>query len=434
MILCASILRLMRLQRAKAERKWGNKMSNDNAKPKLDVTKVFGPLEDIIKTLPNSEMSKLKNSLHFVQVFAQWGTRLPVDDDFYDVLQLGKANPEDGLSLKTFPFTVPFSQGNKKIISACEDFLNFTLGDIIAVIGNTRRYAKTASSDKTGFPKILSLLDQVEPNKATALTFLNQLIQSAQKNSERAQKVATQINAFRTEIRGGEQKIDDARSKIEADVKTRSERLRELRSGDKKNPEAIAHFLDQIEIDQAAYDENTKIASTSLAYAWVAPPIPIGLIPALVIATVYGDRARCWLTKREEAIKELEQHQAEALRIASIHAALECATQAVEKVDSYARLALDHASVLANGWSELRSGLQDIADDLESTTVSSGTTQQVLSFELVEAYLSEAASRYEELVPYLDALTTSPYIEIVGIDGFLIDLQQQTDPVGGTDK
>jgi len=372
-----------------------------NANGLVDITKVFAPLEALLYRPAGSNLSELQISMHFIQVFSQWGIRLPVKDtDFTTSVLRGK--PAAG-----FAFFTPFSAGNKKIVDSCTTFRNKTLGEMVSVNSQMLTFTEHVTDAKGRFSILKSLLQGDKKNLQTAAKLLTKMIATARETSTLAQQAGDGLREFRTEIEKAGADLVRAKKLIDELKGVNQATIDEL--SDDENVASIAAFMKKIKEKNEEYEENVKVASSTPAYAWVNFPIPIGLISALIIASVFGAAADKLWQEINALMKEVTEKNETLARAYSVQGAIDGAFTAHGNVSKYALMAEQHLTNLMNGWNDVMTLLESIRDDIENTMDGSSTEDPDLAL----IYIEGVEDAFRELRPVLDELHAEPYISIV---------------------
>ena len=132
----------------------------DDSIETIDFTKPFEPLMSLIGR-EGSNRSELWQAWHFLQVYANWGIRLPTSETDFKAIM--------GADALKFDFLPPMQDGNSLISKACEAFLKNVFSEVIQVGMDLKVYAETTAGGEDGMLQII--LDSVEDGDTETASF-----------------------------------------------------------------------------------------------------------------------------------------------------------------------------------------------------------------------------------------------------------------------
>ncbi len=372
----------------------------DDSIETIDFTKPFEPLMSLIGR-EGSNRSELWQAWHFLQVYANWGIRLPTSETDFKAIM--------GADALKFDFLPPMQDGNSLISKACEAFLKNVFSEVIQVGMDLKVYAETTAGGEDGMLQII--LDLVEDGDTeTALELLTDLQKDAISASTRAGHVKVALDEFRTELGKALGKLDTARTSLDSDSSTNEETLGIL-AADANTEGSIAYKHKMLEEARRLHTEATIAAATSPTYIWVLPPL--GLIATGVVMGIYTDKA----IQRMKDIEELEDSiQKEGAHLKQALAARSVFTQGsngLTNVISYTEAASAKCGVVQETWKGIASHISEMTKYLENTTRQSPDGEiEVKSKRLLGVALRKVEKNWQTMLPDLSELMTDNYVSI----------------------
>ena len=366
----------------------------------IDFTKPFEPLKSLIGR-EGSNRSELWQSWHFLQVYANWGIRLPTSEmDFKAIM---------GADALKFDFLPPMQDGNSLISQACETFLKSVFSEVIQVGMDLKVYAETTAGSQNGLlPIILESIN--DGDKETAIELLTDLQKDANAASARAGNVKAGLDAFRTDLGKALGKLDIARMSLDSDSSTNENTLGIL-AADANTEGSIAYKHKKLEEARRLHTEATVAAATSPTYIWVLPPL--GLIATGVVMGIFTDKAiqrMKDIQNLEDSIKKEGAHLKQALAARSVFTQ---GSNGLTNVISYTEAASAKCGVIQETWKGIASHISQMAKYLDSTT------QQTPDGEIKErgmtqlrVALQNVNTNWKEMLPDLGELMTDNYVSI----------------------
>lgn len=367
---------------------------------KIDISEPFKDLQTLISR-ETSNRSALWQAWHFLQVYANWGIRLPTTTSDFKAI-MGDAPAK-------FDFFQPMQDGNKKISTACENFLKNVFSEVIQVGMDLKVYAEnTVGKDGGLLPVISELID--ENDAATALELLVDLQKDAEKASERAGNVKKSLDSFKTDLGVALGKLDHARESLDNDSRTNEETL-DVLAGDENTEGSIAYYHKMLDEARRLHTEATIAAATSPTYIWVLPPL--GLIATGVVMGIYTDKA----IQRMKDIEDFEDKiKKKGIELKEAMAARNVFTQGstgLTNVISYTEAASAKCGIVQDAWKEISSNISEMAKWLAKTTKESPDGDlNIASKRLLGVALGKVETNWQKMQPDLNELMTDNYISI----------------------
>lgn len=396
----------------------------------LNVDTIMTNFEQILiakEGAGNTNRGPLWYAWHYLQVYSYWGLRQPHTDADLK-LTLGISNPA------AFGFYGSMRDAYQEINSACSDFISKIFPNVVELGTDLHTFATEASSRDQGiFSAVRDLLNE-EPNaerarenEQAAIELLTDLQAKAKQNADKAGAVKLELAAYKTKLVTADEQLKRVQKAIDSDSRTSQATIDKL-SGDVNKAGSLAAINKQIADLQKEYTQDVTIAATTPTYAWVVwplPPIPVGLIAAVTVASVYGSRATDLLKQIERLEKDYKKASEELTTAIGAHNVQRTAKTCVTEASANTDKAIIHTTTVQNAWEGIATQLGVIKDKLlGSTRTNNGQT--VLSAKaVIRLYLSQAATAWDRLMPPLTELTTNPYIVVKDKQVSLRDLAKE---------
>ncbi len=266
---------------------------------------------------------------------------------------------------------------------------------IVALAGDISAYGHDA---KVYFKPMLDLLPAVERGEAKAkqdfLALLDDRRTVARENAGRAGAVATGVLEFRRQIGADTTLVGDAEKVYKEKFGTENEDVAALQ---KALDEANAARAEA----EREYAHDVTVAATTPTYAWSL----IGLIPAVVVAGVYGKRATDALARVADNARKAEQASSELALATGLLTAFALAGPTLSALHD----TLANAEAIV---SRLRGAWEAIADDLGTIVQSLDRAEKAKAIIIMQTSIESAIARWEELAARADTFRANAYIRI----------------------
>jgi|GEM_PF-1958402 len=365
------------------------------------IDKSFEPLQEMI-AVPVDGRSSLWLSWHFLQVYATWGIRLPTTTEDFTALM--------GSSPAGYDFFPPLQDGNKIVSEACTAFLQEGYPTVVRVARDLLSYSGDASpADGALFEAVAELIDAGATEDA--LILLSDLQDNAASCAERAEAAGKSLASLSTDLDKAIGKFDTAREALDRDSKTNEAALDKLGADDAAVAGSIAAYDKLIEEAKAEYQHDVIVASTSPTYCWAVPPI--GMISAVVVAGVYGDRAVKKLREIEQLETDLKKAKAELRAALASRHIFTTSDQGLRSVARYTHQARASCGVVREAWAGVQSSIDDLKKWIDKTTrLDADGEMQPQSKAILKIYLGRLGAAWQAMAPALEDLTTDNYIAV----------------------
>lgn len=368
-----------------------------------DLTQTIQQFNNLLK--PSDEDS-LWYAWHFLQVYSTWGLRLPnTEEPLKNSLNI--SDPGGYLFFGTM------LEAHNLIHNASSKFLQTIFPKVVGIGNSMKSFAKDVGDNPNApldeKPFFTFLIDLIKDGKTEdAIDLVVDKQKKAKENSEAAKEVVELLSDYKKDLTDAEAKLSQAKGKIEADSQVSQRTIDQLSSG----PEiqgSIASLNEEMEVESKHYSHDVKVAATTPTYAWI---IPIGTIPAVVVAGVYGDRAVHHLKnihRVQTRINDASDQLRKAVKTQNIYT---LAKNSVVKTTNFTHLAITHATKVQNSWNTIETNLKDLSDEISSMTRETDDGVKLKGIALITRYAQNAGKKWAELIPPLEALTKNPYIQV----------------------
>jgi hypothetical protein len=412
------------------------------------------------------QKGSLKLAWHYLQVYADWGLRLPTSEAALSAnLGIDKDVPDDGTTeqdkaerdklkgvihlVGSYPFFYSMMDSYKKVYSSADYFLKQVFPNIVHLGTNLNNFADQASDQEEAiFSAIVNLVHQGKTQ--AALTLLGQLIDKAGANANDAKGVVESLKQYASMLTDAEGALEKTGKAIQEDQFFSDQRIAEL-TGSPAVVETrvvngvptqvvvkeavvgkLDHFKEMIDIEKEEYRQDVIKATTTTTYAWVGLPFfPFGLIAAAIVAGIYGKKAVEDLDEIQKLETSLRTESLELQIALAIRGIQNVAGTGVTKAQLYTLFAIDQTNSIQKAWEGVRDGLVIILEKLKFMITTSEGPAKLKATELIEILAGGAGKKWTDLQPAIADLTENPYILIepgnISIGEFIQKINAETD-------
>ena len=366
-----------------------------------NITKPFAPLEALLTAPSGSNRPPLWDAWNQLQVYANWGVRLPTKTtDFVAVM---------GKSPAGFDFFPPMKEGNTIIRDGCKAFLVNGYGKIVSVGHTLRSYMKDVSDTDGGTAKFISDMIK-EGDMETALDILNDMQNDAQSAYDEAGEAKEGLDAFSVALSEATGRLTDANTSLDTDAKTNKDEIAKL-EGDADEVGSIKNLQKQFDAAKADYDHYVVVAATSPTYVWVAPPV--GLIATATVAGIYGKKAVETLELMDSLEDQIKNKNKEVSAAKAARDIYGLADKGLENVIKYTAVASENIGMVQQAWDGILAQVKTLKKNVDKTTELNESGEEVIRRKKVmERYLDKMDKTYTALIPDLNELLTDNYITV----------------------
>jgi hypothetical protein len=371
-----------------------------------------------------STTPSLRENWIYLQIFATYGLWLPhTNADLQATLNLTAA---DAATYAWFDAMVG-SYG--QIFDASTYFFSDVFNKMLDLGNGLKNYASDVAGQDSEFTLIASLVkppEGQEPDPATALDLLEDLKTSAAGNATLAGTIKDNMTSYKTKLVTAQGSVKDVKTTIDADERTSQDTIDKLSAG-KDAAGSIAQLQDMLSADQAEYQQDVVVASTSVTYAWV---FPIGLIAAAVVAGVYGKRATDMLNTISQLTDQINKGLAELHTALTVQATSRLADNSLNSVIQHLDVAIDKVTTVQNAWLDVQAGLDAISKKISDSLKPTSTNEEQLAASgVVAVYMNQAQQKWTSIQPTIDDLMDNPIITVepdaTSIDDFVKKVQAE---------
>jgi hypothetical protein len=166
----------------------------------------------------------------------------------------------------------------------------------------------------------------------------------------------------------------------------------------------LKEVTDLVETTTADYEHAKAVACSTVSYAWIVVP-PIGLIAAVIVAGIYGDKAvQAWgrLQKLKNDMTALEADQRFALMLMGT---LTLARDSLASIHRDINAALPSIQKIKGVWNAIYSDLKHI-----DATIDGDVNQAIL--EIKDLGIETAITQWHQLAIKADAYRANAFVEV----------------------
>jgi hemolytic enterotoxin HBL len=288
-----------------------------------------------------------------IQTYVMEGLALPITQDKFKEY-LGKGAPSDLSDFK------PLLECFSKIHDQCSTWQKQVFPDSVSLASDIYDYGTHKAPSY--FPPITKLADRLtaKPDDAEAKeklkALLTNLTTDAQQRADKATAVKTQIQKFaddtlasRSTLSGTPDKPGGLLKKYQDEYGGKSKEVTELNQQIATQKEILKKATDE-------YNYDVVVAATTPTYVWAWP---IGTIPAIVVAGVYGKRAVDALDQLNAAKQKISEMEVKLAADALLMIGINTVESSTSKILNDLNAALPIIELIEGVWG-------GIADDLQS--------------------------------------------------------------------
>ena len=362
---------------------------------------------------PSADKSSIQRAWINLQVYCCYALSLPASSGDLK-LQL---NVKD-FTLLSDPLAESMVEKYSNLHNAGKDFLNNVYDKIVSLGNDLQNFAKdaTATDGSSIFQAILDCLNPKEPDYDSALDLLQDRIDQAKTNALKAEEIRSNLTKFKTSLQEAEKGLENINHSLETNLATSQKTMNDL-SGGIDIVGSIKNINTKLQKAQDEYSHDVAVAATTPTYAWVfipfAPPIPAGLVAAVVVASVYGTRAVSELNEINNLKITLDRATTDLQTAVATHAIQERANSGVSQAILFTDIAIQCATTLQESWNYLYSDLDSIAEDFrKSIILNPDGTGKLKGIPAVTVYMHNAINSWATLKPKIDTLMDNAYIKV----------------------
>jgi hypothetical protein len=371
------------------------------------LDKAMNDLSTYLNGTSGDPTSNLKGNWIFLQIYATYGLRLPNTSAL-----LGSALNLTSSEAAAYPwFSAMYSSYNTVNLSSTY-FFSDVFDKMTSLGSGLQSYASDVAGQDSTFTLVSSLIkptDGSAPDLVSALDILSDLKTSAASNATLAGDIKANLATYKTKLVNAQSGMATVKDSVDSDDRTSQEAITKLNGG----PEVIGS-LDQLnkmlKDEEAEYKHDVIVASTTVTYAWVAPPF--GLIAAASVAGVYGKKAvdmKDTIDKLEAQIKTAGQ----SLKVAvATQNTVKLAEGSLDSVIKYTDLAIAKTTLVQNSWQGVAAGLTDISGKVSASIKMEDGAEKLAAINAVVYFMKKAQQKWTEIQPTINDMVTDPYITV----------------------
>jgi hypothetical protein len=362
---------------------------------------------------PSADNKSLQRAWVSLQVYCCYALKLPASEtDLKSQLHV------EDFTLLSEPLANNMVEKYSNLHNAGKDFLNNVYDKIVSLGNDLQNFAKdaTATDGSSIFQAILDCLNPKEPNYDAALELLQDRIDQANTNSSNANEIITHLTKFSTSLKEAEGGLEYINDSLKTNLATSQKTMNDL-SGGIDIVGSIKNINTKLQEVQNEYSHDVAVAATTPTYAWViipfTPPIPAGLIAAVVVASVFGSRAVSELNEINELKIAMERATTNLQTAVAAHAIQERAKTYVSQAILFTNIAIQCATTLQGSWNSLANDLKMIAEDFRTSIIQNPDgTGKLKAISLVKVHMQKAIDSWTRLKPVIDTLMDQAYIAV----------------------
>jgi len=270
-------------------------------------------------------------------------------------------------------------------------FFNEVFDKMTTLGSGLKSYASNVAGQDSVFTLISSLVkptDGSQADPASALDILKDLTETSQQNATLAAQIKTNLGTYKS-------KLVSAQST--------------LGTGSLKQLENL------LDADKAEYKHDVVVASTTVTYAWVAPPV--GLAAAATVAGIYGKKAVDMLDTIDKLEGQIANAEKELQTAVATQNTVKLAEGGLDNVIKYTDLAIDKATSIQNSWNGMVTGLTNISNKISSSIENEPDGEKKLAATIAVVYfMKKAQESWTSIKPTIDVMVDNPYITVSPAD------------------
>ncbi len=387
-------------------------MTNEQNDP--SVKNLEAALKDLQSYLngDNDPLNTLKGNWIFLQIFATYGLRLPnTAASLESVLNL-TASEAAG-----YPWFNAMYSAYNTLNEDSTYFFNDVFDKMTTLGSGLKSYASDVAGQDSVFTLISSLIkptDGTDPDPASALDILKDLTGTSQKNATLAAQIKTNLGTYKTKLISAQATLGSVKKNVDADDKTSQATITKL-SGGPEVMGSLKQLNNLLDADNEEYKHDVIVASTTVTYAWVAPPV--GLIAAATVAGVYGKKAVDMLDTIDKLQGQIANAKKELQTAVATQNTVKLAEGGLDNVIKYTDLAIDKATSIQNSWSSMVTGLTSISDRISNSIKNEPDGEKKLAATIAVVYfMKKAQESWTSIKPTIDTMVDNPYITVSPTD------------------
>lgn len=371
------------------------------------LDKAMNDLSIYLNGTSGDPTSNLKGNWIFLQIYATYGLRLP-----NTTALLSSALNLTSSESAAYPwFNAMYSSYNMLNLSSTY-FFSDVFDKMTSLGSGLQSYASDVAGQDSTFTLVSSLIkptDGSAPDLVSALDILSGLKTSAASNATLAGNIKANLATYKTKLVSAQSGMATVKDSVDSDDRTSQATITKLNGG----PEVIGS-LDQLnkilKDDEAEYKHDVIVASTTVTYAWVAPPL--GLIAAASVAGVYGKKA----VDMKDTIDNLEAQikvAGQSLKVAvATQNTVKLAEGSIDSVIKYTDLAIAKTTLVQNSWQGVTAGLTDISAKVSESIKMEDGAEKIAAINAVVYFMKKAQQKWTEIQPTINDMVTDPYITV----------------------
>lgn len=243
--------------------------------------------------------------------------------------------------------------------------------------------------------KLLSNGDDGDAKKQLAAV-IKRLATEAKTFEERAKKVYAAVKLFAEQTATDTTSLDELSKHYATKFGDNSQHGKDLAKDLKETNELITQATQEYEYDKA-------VACATPAYAWIVVP-PFGLIAAVIVAGIYGDKAVKAKERLDKLKKDLAQLTADQALSFALTSSISLACAKVAECRAAAHSALPVIQRIQGAWSAIHSDLAHIGEIIDKDI-----DKAIL--EIKDLGVDIAIDQWHKLAVTADAYRANAYID-----------------------
>jgi len=384
------------------------------------LEKAMADLSTYLNGNTEDETTNLKANWIFLQIYATYGLRLPNTAALLESALNLTANEAAAYSW----FNAMYSSYNTLNASSTY-FFSDVFEKMTSLGSGLQSYASDVAGEDSTFTLVSSLVKPTDGSAAdlsSALDILSDLKTTALTNANLAGDIKTNLAVYKTKLVGAQSAMATVKDDIDADDRTSQATITKLTGGSD-----IMGSIDQLNVllkaDEKEYKHDVVVASTSVTYAWVAPPV--GLIAAATVAGIYGKKAvdmKDTIDRLEAQISAAEQ----TLKVAvSTQNTVKLADQSLDSAIEYTDLAIAKTTLVQNSWKGVASGLEYISTKVASSISMEDGEEKLAAINAVVYFMKKAQEEWTSIQPTINEMVTDSYITVTPTSQTLTEFANQ---------
>ncbi|MDM0053019.1 alpha-xenorhabdolysin family binary toxin subunit A [Variovorax sp. J22R115] len=294
----------------------------------------------------------------------------------------------------------PLLEGYKTVVPHVTKWKTTTFPATVSLAGDIVKYNSMAKGYYNALKEPINALlkdPKDEAAKRGLSGAIKLLSQAAADRAGKAKKVYADIQEFSLQTATDAVLIGDLNTTYQKKFGANSE-------WGKKLAKDLSDTRDLIEAAITEYEYDKAVACATPSYAWIIVP-PIGLIAAIIVAGIYGDKAVKAKARLEELRKDLKKAKEDELLSLSLTCMLSVARDSLANIQRDIQAALPVIQKIQGVWHAIHTDLESLVE-----LITENIDDAIM--EIKKIGIDIALEQWSELAVKAEAYRANAYIEV----------------------